>query len=175
MKTLSLDVVFNSDCKLYFEAAPIGTTEENSGWYEYHKEYRVRNDDESLNAISAFRKTLRAFDKNIIDKGYNDFFHNFINKTINSDWTHSFEVKDYKGDDIEVYVKFEILDDETKKPYIFYLTEEQAEDIDWIAQGIEDSEYMSDAQIRTKVMDALISTYYKWQADEINRKDDWDD
>lgn len=173
MKTLSLDVVFNSDCKLYFEAAPIGTMEGNPVEYEYHKKRKIY-DDCLDNAVSEFRKILKVFDKNIIDKGYNSFFHSFINKVINSDWSHSFEFKDHKGDDIEVSVKFEILDDAVT-PYAFFLTEEQVENIYWIAQGIDGIEYMSTAQISSAVMDILISTYCKWQADEINRKDDWDE
>lgn len=174
MKTLSLDVIFNSDCKLYFEVAPIGTMEGNPGEYEYHKKRKIY-DDCLDNTISEFRKILKVFDKNIIDKGYNSFFHTFINKAINSDWSHSFEVKDCKGDDTEVSVKFEILDDDTVTPYTFFLTEEQVEDIDWIAQGIDGIEYMSTAQIRKAVMGILISTYFKYDADEANRKDDWDD
>lgn len=103
------------------------------------------------------------------------FFHNFVNKTVNSDWTDSFVKKDYKGDDIEVCVKFKVLSDELRIPYTFYLTKEQKEDIDWIAQGLENYEDMSDAQISEAVMKILLSDYSLWEAREEEIREDWAD
>ena len=175
MKTLSLDVVFKSDCKLRFEAVPLGTTEGNPGECEYHIKRKVYSDDEYLNVVSEFRKVLRVFDKNIVDNGYDEFFHNFIHSVVNSNWNNDFTAKDFKGDDIEVFVKFEVFNDEYKIPYTFYLTEEQKEDIDWIAQGLEDYENMSDKQISEAVMKILLSDYSLWEARQEEIREDWAD
>lgn len=174
MKSLYFDVTFDSDYKLFWEIAPVGT-ETNYGAYDYHYYRSDIVDNDVPQIISSFKRVLNAFKDNIVDKGYNDFVYNVVDKALNSDWDNGFHIEDSKGDDIKADIKLRVIEDNGAKSYLFCLTKEQQDDLNCIAQDIGDYDDICSYETRDAVMKTLISTYFKWQADEINRKDDWDD
>ena len=171
MKTLYLDVEFESDCQFRWEVAPIGTKVDGCGNYSFEQKINCYDQRSINNTINNFKTILQGFYDNVTSGSYFDFIREDLKKAIDSDWSDNFCVRDnHSGSEFLVKFIFDATPERT--PYTFYVTEEQMDDIDSLMYIIHGHENMTDRQLQDAVLNKMITALYKQESDKYNQRKD---
>lgn len=171
MKTLYLDVKFESDNLFHWDVAPVGTKNLLNGNYSYSYKQATFNGDDFKNCVERYKKTIKQFCNNVDENGYEEYVRDNLTTALNKDWNKGFCVESRYGD-WSISVKFSIEDDEDRTPYTFYLTDEQMDDIDSIMYTVNNYESMTDNQLKDATLNKMITAWYNQTNDKCNQRKD---
>ena len=171
MKTLSLEFSFKSDYCSVWIIAPLGTKVDGCGNYSFEQKISCYDQRSINNTINDFKTVLQGFYDNVTSGSYFDFIREDLKKSIDSDWSDNFCVRDnHSGSEFLVKFIFDATPERT--PYTFYVTEEQMDDIDSLMYTIHGHENMTDRQLQDAVLNKMITTLYKQESDKYNQRKD---
>lgn len=158
MKTLYLDVVFDSR-NINWRVAPVGTVR-NGQKYELHLTKESNADGRTDEIIQEFKDILMEFSRNV----YGDQQESYdvidcVRSAIGfkDDWNGYFKVQ--SGDKLKT-IEYYMDNHLEKYPYTFYLTDEQATELNYIGLHIDDvPSGISSEEYKSEIINYLIKFY----------------
>lgn len=173
MKTLYLDVEFNTDEHYDWSLVPAGTkcSYEKFEWHGCEETYtngKLKDDtswiiDKYKNVIEQFMDNVTGVEANIVQDVLND--------VLNKNWDESFDVRNYDGHG-DIHVKFYIEDKDSSVPYTFNLTQEQIDDITYIMHTVYNYEDIGESKLKNMAVDKMITAWYNYTSDKYNQRKD---
>lgn len=171
MKTLYLDIEFNTDEHYDWNLVPTGTkcSYEKFEWHGCEETYtngKLKDDtswiiDRYKNVIEQFMDNVTGVEANIVQDVLND--------VLNKNWDESFDVRNYDGHG-DIHVKFYIDNHLEKQSFTLYVTPEQKSVLNTMLYKVDNFENKKDEEINEGVTDIIISLCKKYLNDEYEKE-----
>lgn len=171
MKTLYLDVEFNTDEHYDWSLVPAGTkcSYEKFEWHGCEETYtngKLKDDISWI--IDKYKKVIEQFIDNVTGIEAN-IVQDVLNDVLNSDWNKSFEIRNYSGHG-DIHIKFYIDNHLEKQSVTFYVTPEQKRILDLMMYKVEDYQNKNKEEINEGVIDIIVSLCQKYFDDEYEKE-----
>lgn len=171
MKTLYLDVEFNTDEHYDWSLVPAGTkcSYEKFEWHGCEETYtngKLKDDISWI--IDKYKKVIEQFIDNVTGTEAN-IVQDVLNNVLNKNWNKSFDVKNYNGHG-NIHIKFYIDNHLEKQPFTLYVTPEQKSVLDIMFYQVDDFENKKDEEIKDGVTDIIVSLCKKYLNDEYEKE-----
>lgn len=159
MKTLYLDVIFDSR-KIGWRVAPVGTVR-NGTKYELHLAKESNADGRTAEIIQEFKDILMDFSRNVYgDRQESCDVIDIVKAAVtfeDNGWNSYFKVR--TSDNLKT-IEYHIDNHLEKNPYTFYLTDEQATELNYIGLYIDNvPSGISSEEYKSEIIDYLVKFY----------------
>lgn len=171
MKTLYLDIEFNTDEHYDWSLVPAGTkcSYEKYEWHGCEETYtdgKLKDDTSWI--IDWYKKVIELFMDNVTGVEAN-IVQDVLNNVLNKNWNESFDVRNYDGHG-NIHIKFYIDNHLEKQSFTLYVTPEQKSILDIMLYQVDDFENKKDEEIKNGVTDIIISLCKKYLNDEYEKE-----
>lgn len=171
MKSLYLDVEFNTDEHYDWSLVPAGTkcSYEKFEWHGYRETYtNCKLKDDTSCIIDEYKKVIEQFIDNVKGAEANIVQH-VLNDVLNKNWNESFDVRNYDGHG-NIHVKFYIDNHLEKESFTLYVTPEQKSILSAMLYKVDDFKNKKDEEIKDGVTDIIVSLCKKYLNDEYEKE-----
>ena len=171
MKTLYLDIEFNTDEHYDWSLVPAGTkcSYEKFEWHGCEDTYtNGKLKDDITWIVTKYKKVLEQFMDNVTGAEA-DIVQKVLNDVLNKDWNESFDIRSYDGHG-DIHVKFYIDNHLEKQSVTFYVTPEQKRIFDVMAYKVEDYNNKNKQEINDGVAEILVSLCEKYLDEEYEKE-----
>lgn len=171
MKTLYLDVEFNTDEHYDWSLVPAGTecSYEKFEWHGCEETYDTgKLKDDTSWIIDKYKKVVEQFIDNVTGTEAN-IVQDVLNDVLNKNWNESFDVKNYDGHGY-IHVKFYIDNHLEEQSLTLYVTPEQKSVLDIMLYQVDNFENKKDEEIKDGVTDIIVSLCKKYLNDEYEKE-----
>lgn len=171
MKSLYLDVEFNTDEHYDWSLVPAGTkcSYEKFEWHGYRETYtNGKLKDDTLWIIDEYKKVIEQFIDNVTGAEA-DIVQDVLNDVLNKNWNESFDFRNYDGHG-NIHIKFYIDNHLEKESFTLYVTPEQKSVLDIMLYQVDNFENKKDEEIKDGVTDIIVSLCKKYLNDEYEKE-----
>ena len=171
MKTLYLDVEFNTDEHYDWSLVPAGTkcSYEKFEWHGCEETYATgKLKDDTSWIINKYKKVIEQFIDNVTGTAAN-IVQDILNDVLNKNWNESFDFRNYDGHG-NIHIKFYIDNHLEKESFTLYVTPEQKSVLDIMLYQVGNFENKKDEEIKDGVTDIIVSLCKKYLNDEYEKE-----
>lgn len=172
MKTLYLDIEFNTDEHYDWSLVPAGTkcSYEKFEWHGCEETYtNGKLKDDISWVVNKYKKVIEQFMDNVIGAEAN-IVQGVLNDVLNHlYWGESFDFRNYDGHG-NIHIKFYIDNHLEKQSFTLYVTPEQKSVLDIMLYQVDDFENKKDEEIKDGVTDIIVSLCKKYLNDEYEKE-----
>ena len=167
MKTLYLDVEFNTDEHYDWSLVPAGTkcSYEKFEWHGCEETYTTGKLKDDISwIVDEYKKVIERFIDNVTGAEA-DIVQDVLNDVLNKNWNESFDVRNYDGHG-NIHVKFYIDNHFEKQPFTLYVTPEQKGVLNAMLYKVDDFRNKKDEEIKDGVTDIIVFLCKRYLNDE---------